>query len=69
MRRIAVLIFLVGVSPAFAIEEPEPKLGPEAVPITTDREFLRTAPAEDYWIWPPSTLRSARRAIARPPPR
>jgi hypothetical protein len=44
------LLFLVGllVQPAMALQG-KPKLGPDAVPITERTEFLRQAPAPDYW--------------------
>lgn len=35
--------------PALALEG-KPKLAPEAVPITQQTEYLRTAPAPDYWM-------------------
>ena len=34
----------------------QPKLGPEAVPITQQTEYLRTAPAPDYWTLSPFYL-------------
>ncbi|MFZ1640291.1 MAG: phytochelatin synthase family protein [Candidatus Contendobacter sp.] len=34
----------------------QPKLGPEAVPITQQTEYLRTAPAPDYWKLSPFYL-------------
>ncbi|WP_135451024.1 MULTISPECIES: phytochelatin synthase family protein [Tabrizicola] len=42
----------LALSPAMA-EEPHPKLGPDAVPVTTDHAYLRTAPAPDYWAFSP----------------
>lgn len=40
--------------PALAQEEaPLPKLGPDAIPITADTAYLRTAPAPDYWAFAP----------------
>jgi hypothetical protein len=52
MRRFlsTTLMLLAGlwVEPAIALKD-KPKLGPEAVPITQQAEYLRTAPAPDYW--------------------
>src|SRR5690242_8765546 len=42
-------LFLLAVSPLAADEAVKPKLGPDAIPITADRDYLKTAPAEDYW--------------------
>jgi Phytochelatin synthase len=49
MRRCWLLLLVLAVSPAFADDAPKPKLGPNAIPITADRDYLKTAPAEDYW--------------------
>ena len=38
----------LGAAPSVAFEG-KPKFGPEAVPITQQTEYLRTAPAPDYW--------------------
>jgi hypothetical protein len=35
---------------AFADEPVKPKLGPEATPITANRDYFRNAPADDYWM-------------------
>jgi hypothetical protein len=52
MRRLIVpaLVLLLGLaaSPATAFEG-KPKLGPDAIPITQRADYLRTAPAPDYW--------------------
>lgn len=45
---LVVLLCAVLAQPAFA-REAKPKLGPHAVPITERTEYLRTAPAPDYW--------------------
>lgn len=34
-------------------EEALPKLGPDAVPLTEDSAYLRTAPAPDFWAFAP----------------
>jgi hypothetical protein len=52
MRRLMVplLVLLLGfVAGRAAALEGKPKLGPDAVPITRSSEYLRTAPAPDYW--------------------
>ena len=49
MCRTSTLFFLLTVLPACADDPPKPKLGPEAIPITVDRAYLKTAPADDYW--------------------
>ncbi|MCZ4279832.1 hypothetical protein O4H49_03520 [Kiloniella laminariae] len=57
MLRASVLYSLVlfsgaaGLSGFAVADEPAPKLGPFAVPITTDAGFLRTSPAPDYWAF------------------
>lgn len=38
---------------AMAQDTPAPKLGPNAVPVTADAAYLRTAPAPDYWAFAP----------------
>jgi hypothetical protein len=50
MRRLMVplLVLLAFAAPAAALEG-KPKLGPDAVPITQQTEYLRAAPAPDYW--------------------
>ena len=52
MRRLIVplLVLLLGLAagPAAAFEG-KPKLGPDAVPITQQTDYLRAAPAPDYW--------------------
>ena len=42
------LLLAVSVQPASA-HEVKPKLGPDAVPIMERTEYLRIAPAPDYW--------------------
>lgn len=42
------LILTLGVGPALAFEG-KAKLGPDAVPMTAATEYLRTAPAPDFW--------------------
>jgi hypothetical protein len=49
MRSLAALVLLLSISCAQALEAPKPKLGPEAVPILQDNDYLRHAPAPDYW--------------------
>ena len=52
MRRLMVpllvLLLGLGAGPAAAFEG-KPKLGPDAVPITRSSQYLRAAPAPDYW--------------------
>jgi hypothetical protein len=52
MRRLMVpaLVLFLGLAagPATAFEG-KPKLGPDAIPITERADYLRTAPAPDYW--------------------
>jgi hypothetical protein len=51
MRNLLVLAFVVIASAgAFAGEPAKPKLGPEATPITANRDYFRTAPGDDYWM-------------------
>ena len=45
----------LGAEPVLALKG-QPKLGPEAVPITQQIEYLRTAPAPDYWKLSPFYL-------------
>ena len=49
----APVVALALVSPAVRAETPLPKLGPNAVPLTMATEYLRTAPAPDYWAFSP----------------
>jgi hypothetical protein len=49
MRSLAVFALFFAVSGAQALEPPKPKLGPEAVPIFQETDYLRSAPAPDYW--------------------
>lgn len=47
---------LLGTLPAFAQDADDyAKLGPNAISIATDNEFLRTSPAPDYWAFSPFT--------------
>src|ERR1700692_3923551 len=48
MRKL-LIIFLVVASNALADQAAKPKLGPEAAPITADRDSFRTPPADEYW--------------------
>ena len=43
-----VLLLALAAAPAAALQV-KPKLGPDAVPITARTDYLRTAPAPDYW--------------------
>jgi hypothetical protein len=49
MRILAAVVLLLSVSGAQALEAPKPKLGPDAVPIFQETDYLRHAPAPDYW--------------------
>lgn len=40
-------------TPSVAEEALQPKLGPNATPMTVDTTFLRSAPAPDYWAFAP----------------
>ena len=42
------LLLTLSATPALAFEG-KPKLGPDAVPMTAATEYLRTAPAPDFW--------------------
>lgn len=39
--------------PCLAQDDPLPKLGPDAMPITEDFAFLQSAPAPDFWAYAP----------------
>lgn len=55
MRRFLLTTWVLaglGSAPSVAFEG-QPKLGPEAVPITHQTAYLRTAPAPDYWTLSP----------------
>src|SRR4029450_2804034 len=43
-----VLLLALAAGPAAAFEG-KPKLGPDAVPLTERTDYLRAAPAPDYW--------------------
>jgi Phytochelatin synthase len=43
-----VLLLALAAAPAWALQG-KPKLGPDAIPITARADYLRTAPAPDYW--------------------
>lgn len=45
------LICIICASPAAAQEDLQPKLGPNAIPITVDNAYLREAAAPDYWAF------------------
>jgi hypothetical protein len=47
--RVAGLLLAFTASCSFAQETAQPKFGPEATPIFDDNEYLRSAPASDYW--------------------
>ena len=50
-RRMLSLVFLLlalAAAPAAALQG-KPKLGPDAIPITARTDYLRAAPAPDYW--------------------
>ncbi len=51
MRRLLVwpLVLAWALTSPLAGPEAKPKLGPDAVPITREAGYLRTAPAPDYW--------------------
>jgi Phytochelatin synthase len=51
MRRLLVplLILLWALSSPFVSPGAKPKLGPDAIPLTRESAYLRTAPAPDYW--------------------
>ncbi|HSA79797.1 MAG TPA: phytochelatin synthase family protein [Geminicoccaceae bacterium] len=48
MIPLVVGLLVLAAAPATALQG-KPKLGPDAVPITTRTDHLRTAPAPDYW--------------------
>ena len=51
MRKFVTLAFVISASAAaFADQPAKPKLGPEATPITANRDYFRTAPGDDYWM-------------------
>jgi hypothetical protein len=56
------LLLTLSVGPALAFEG-KPKFGPDAVPMTAATEYLRTAPAPDFWkliqFYVPQTTSSA----------
>jgi Phytochelatin synthase len=51
MRRftVSLLLALLALANPIAAPEAKPKLGPDAVPLTRQADYLRTAPAPDYW--------------------
>lgn len=54
LARLAALAFALSASLAVAQETaPKPKFGPEATPIFQATEYLRQAPAPDYWALAP----------------
>lgn len=46
-------LFLLALALPAAAEDALPKLGPNAVPVTADTAYLRSAPAPDYWAFAP----------------
>ncbi len=53
---IALTALIASAIPALAQStEENPKLGPNAVPLTADSDYLRTAQAPDYWAFSPFT--------------
>ena len=51
MRKFLVLAFVISATVGALADEPvKPKLGPEATPITANRDYFRTAPGDDYWM-------------------
>lgn len=51
MRRTALLLSLFLAGPALAEDDVFPKLGPNATPVTEATDYLRNAPAPDYWAF------------------
>src|ERR1700688_998123 len=50
MRKLLIFIFVVAASNALGDQAVKLKLGPEAVPITADRDYFRTAAADEFWM-------------------
>jgi hypothetical protein len=50
MRAVMVLVACLVSSAALGADPPKPKLGPEATPLLGSVEYLRKAPAPDYWM-------------------
>jgi hypothetical protein len=48
MLPLVILLLAFAAAPAVALQG-KPKLGPDAVPITARSDYLRAAPAPDYW--------------------
>lgn len=44
-------LFLSLIATPILADEPSPKLGPNAVPVTQDTAWLRSQPAPDYWAF------------------
>jgi len=47
------LALTVACAPAIAEDSPMPKLGPLAVPLMAENDYLRRAPAPDFWAFHP----------------
>ncbi|PTQ75193.1 phytochelatin synthase family protein [Celeribacter persicus] len=45
------VLFIALAQPGLAQNAPLPKLGPNAIPVTQATEYLRSAPAPDYWAF------------------
>lgn len=53
MSRAILIAALAALPHAALADDPLPKLGPNAVPVTADAAYLRSAPAPDYWAFAP----------------
>lgn len=53
MRKTAAILVALATVLAPTAVSAKPKLGPNAVPITSDHAFLQTTPAPDYWAYSP----------------
>lgn len=45
------VVFVLMVAGAAGVETPQPKLGPDALPLTADHAYLSRAAAPDYWAF------------------
>jgi hypothetical protein len=52
-RLLASVLAMTFATGAFAEDAPKPKFGPEATPISQATDYLRKAPAPDYWTLSP----------------
>lgn len=62
MRLLALLLVLglaPGLMPVALADGGKPKFGPDAVPVTTANDYLRSSPAPDYWKLAPFYLPQA----------